>query len=386
MKLIRSLAACGAVTLVFSLAPGIAPPASAAGRLVTSPATVPATAGQVLPLAALFQPVRGASPEFQYISVVVTLTGGLTFADGGRTIASDGPLSLPSVLGVPVTAKSYGRATLTVTALDNNAPVTDEATTMVDVPRPAPLPGEVRLLSSLGAASAKVGQPLPIGSLFKAADVENQFNIVFTLIEVKLTGGLVFTATGEQSTAASGKNSHSKTMTNMMLATVRANGSGTVTLNVTAKTATFEIKDEATAAVNVPTPAPAPAPPTPAGGAPAVGGGNHAPVAQSMPLVAVAGAVTPLTLLASDPDANALTFVLVQLPAHGKLSGQAPNLSYTPDGGFLGTDALIFSATDGAASSAQATVTITVTGKAASTAKTVRKVIKKTVKKTTKKR
>ena len=105
-----------------------------------------------------------------------------------------------------------------------------------------------------------------------------------------------------------------------------------------------------------------------------------------MPLVAVAGAVTPLTLLASDPDANALTFVLVQLPAHGKLSGQAPNLSYTPDGGFLGTDALIFSATDGAASSAQATVTITVTGKAASTAKTVRKVIKKTVKKTTKKR
>ena len=109
-------------------------------------------------------------------------------------------------------------------------------------------------------------------------------------------------------------------------------------------------------------------------------------MAQSVQLIARAGAVTPLALLASDPDANALNFVLVQLPAHGKLSGQAPNLSYTPDSGFLGTDALIFTATDGTASSAQATVTISVTGKAASIAKTARKVVKKTVKKTVKKR
>ena len=76
MKLIRSFAACSAVALVFSLAPGIAPSASAAGVLVTSQATVPATPGQTLPLAALFQPVRVVSPSFQYVSVVVTLTGG----------------------------------------------------------------------------------------------------------------------------------------------------------------------------------------------------------------------------------------------------------------------------------------------------------------------
>ena len=131
-------------------------------------------------------------------------------------------------------------------------------------------------------------------------------------------------------------------------------------------------------------PPPATVAPTPAGGAPKAGAGNRAPVAQSMQLIAASGAATPLALQATDPDGNALTYVVVQFPARGKLSGQAPNLSYTPDSGFLGTDALIFTATDGAASSAQATVTITVTGKATSIAKTVRKVVKKTVKKTVK--
>ena len=97
MKLIRSLAACSAVTLVFILAPGIA-------------------AGQMLPLAALFQPVREVSLGFQYVSVVVTLTGGLTAPDGGQTIASQGSVALLSVLSIPVTVKSFGRAKLKVTA------------------------------------------------------------------------------------------------------------------------------------------------------------------------------------------------------------------------------------------------------------------------------
>ena len=93
-----------------------------------------------------------------------------------------------------------------------------------------------------------------------------------------------------------------------------------------------------------------------------VGAGNRAPTAQSTQLIATASATTPLTLQASDPDGNPLTYVLVQLPSHGKLSGRAPALSYTPDGGFLGTDALVFTASDGKDTSGQATVTVTVTG------------------------
>ena len=403
MRLFRSVVVCSAVTLVLGLAPSVAGPAFAAGALVASPATVPATAGQVLPLAALFQPIpRGSFPSFQYVNVVVTLSGGLTASDGGQTIAAQGPTALLTVLGIPVTAKSSGRATLRVTALDNNVPISDDATTTVDVPRPAPLPGEVRLLSTVGAAPAKVGQPLLISSLFKAVDVDKQFNLVKTTIDVTLTGGLVFAANGGQFTlgpqftrvaVSTSVFPHAKTMNDALLLAVQPNGPGTVTLKVTVKTATFDITDEATAAVNVPAPGPAPAPSPPVVGAPPVGasppvgGGNRAPVAQSAQLIAKAGSVTPVALAASDPDANALTFVLVQLPAHGKLSGQAPNLSYTPDGGFLGSDALIFTATDGTASSGQATVAITVTGATVSNAKvakkTVRKVVRKAVKKPT---
>ena len=421
MKLIRSLAACSAVTLVFGLAPGIAPPASAAGVLVTSPATVLAAAGQLLPLAALFQPVREVSLGFQYVSVVVTLTGGLTAPDGGQTIASQGSVALLSLLSIPVTVKSFGRAKLKVTALVSGVPMADEATTIVEVPRAAPLPGEVRLLTALGAEPAKVGQVVPIDSLFKAVEVENQFNITSTVVELKLTGGLIFASKDTQSITVGGSN-YSSTIADALGKRVKVNGSGTVTVKVTAKTSTFDIKDEGTVAVNLPTPIPAPVLPIPAPvlpgpapvlpgpapvlpvpapvapipvtvpttavvGVPAVGGGNRAPVAQSIQLIAVAGAVTPLALLASDPDANALTFVLVQLPSHGKLSGQAPNLSYTPDSGFLGTDALIFTATDSTASSGQATVAITVTGATVSKAevakKTVRKVVRKAVKKPT---
>ena len=110
MKLIRFLAACVALTLVSSLAPGFAPPVSAAGVLVTSPETVPATPGQTLALGTLFQPVRGASLSFQYISVVVTLTAGLTLAE------------IAAASGVTIeTARSYLRRVLEKTGCHRQA-------------------------------------------------------------------------------------------------------------------------------------------------------------------------------------------------------------------------------------------------------------------------
>ena len=89
------------------------------------------------------------------------------------------------------------------------------------------------------------------------------------------------------------------------------------------------------------------------------------------------GKASPITLQASDPDGGSLSFSLAQLPAHGKLGGQAPNLTYTPDAGFVGLDAFTFTASDGKDTSAAATATVTVTGstskatvKAAKVAKT----------------
>ena len=54
-----------------------------------------------------------------------------------------------------------------------------------------------------------------------------------------------------------------------------------------------------------------------------------------------------LVLNAVDPDSNALTYTIVSAPAHGSLSGVAPNLTYTPNPGYLGPDLFSFRATDG---------------------------------------
>src|SRR5690606_14884070 len=47
-------------------------------------------------------------------------------------------------------------------------------------------------------------------------------------------------------------------------------------------------------------------------------------------------------------------------PAHGVLTGTAPNLTYMPDAGFSGTDSFEFTVSDGRFTSAVATVEITV--------------------------
>jgi hypothetical protein len=48
-------------------------------------------------------------------------------------------------------------------------------------------------------------------------------------------------------------------------------------------------------------------------------------------------------------------------PAHGTLSGTAPNLTYTPSTNYSGTDSFTFQANDGTTNSPTATVSISVT-------------------------
>ena len=68
-----------------------------------------------------------------------------------------------------------------------------------------------------------------------------------------------------------------------------------------------------------------------------------------------------VTLAGSDPDGNPLTFTVASLPAHGTLSGTAPNLTYTPAPDYNGPDSFTFTVADGSLVSATATVSITVT-------------------------
>jgi gliding motility-associated-like protein len=75
------------------------------------------------------------------------------------------------------------------------------------------------------------------------------------------------------------------------------------------------------------------------------------------------GEDTPVatTLVASDVDGDALVYTIVTPPAHGALTGTAPNLTYTPNADYFGQDLFTFSANDGQANSNTATVSIIIT-------------------------
>ena len=87
---------------------------------------------------------------------------------------------------------------------------------------------------------------------------------------------------------------------------------------------------------------------------------NRPPVANAQSVTTVEDTPKPIVLGASDPDGDALTYT-VGTPAHGTLSGTAPNLTYTPAANYDGPDSFTFSVSDGALVSATATVSITVT-------------------------
>jgi YVTN family beta-propeller protein len=72
---------------------------------------------------------------------------------------------------------------------------------------------------------------------------------------------------------------------------------------------------------------------------------------------------TPLgvTLAGTDPDGDAVSFEVLSGPAHGTLSGAAPNLVYTPAANYHGPDSFTFKANDGVTDSNAATVAVTVT-------------------------
>jgi hypothetical protein len=87
---------------------------------------------------------------------------------------------------------------------------------------------------------------------------------------------------------------------------------------------------------------------------------NEPPVADDQAVNTAIDTPVDITLTASDPNGDALTFAVDALPEHGELSGEGPDQTYTPDDGFVGTDTFTFTASDGALVSEPATVTITV--------------------------
>jgi hypothetical protein len=88
---------------------------------------------------------------------------------------------------------------------------------------------------------------------------------------------------------------------------------------------------------------------------------NGVPTANDQSVSTPEDTALPITLTASDTDGDTLTFSVVMGPAHGSLSGTAPNLTYTPAANYNGPDTFTFKVNDGTVDSNTATVSITVT-------------------------
>ncbi|AHM58853.1 VCBS repeat-containing protein [Flammeovirgaceae bacterium 311] len=87
---------------------------------------------------------------------------------------------------------------------------------------------------------------------------------------------------------------------------------------------------------------------------------NDTPEANSTAVTTDEDVLVPITLSGLDVDGDALTYTIIDVPAHGTLSGTTPNLTYTPASDYAGTVSFTFTAHDGALTSAPATVSITI--------------------------
>jgi subtilisin family serine protease len=87
---------------------------------------------------------------------------------------------------------------------------------------------------------------------------------------------------------------------------------------------------------------------------------NDAPSATPQSISTPEETAVAVTLTGADPDLDPLNFAVTLLPAHGVLSGTAPNLTYTPNLDYAGPDSFSFTASDGVLTSAAAAVSITI--------------------------
>lgn len=87
---------------------------------------------------------------------------------------------------------------------------------------------------------------------------------------------------------------------------------------------------------------------------------NDRPAGTPQSLVATQGVAKAFVLSGTDVENSPLTYVVTGGPAQGTLTGAPPNLSYTPGAAYTGPDAVYFTVSDGALTSAVSTVTFTV--------------------------
>jgi len=82
------------------------------------------------------------------------------------------------------------------------------------------------------------------------------------------------------------------------------------------------------------------------------------PQASNQAVSAVANKATTITLNASDPDGESLSYIVVKAPAHGTLSVIGEEVTYTPEANYVGEDSFDYVVNDGVFDSSVAKVSI----------------------------
>ncbi len=87
---------------------------------------------------------------------------------------------------------------------------------------------------------------------------------------------------------------------------------------------------------------------------------NHAPTAENQSLSLDNESIINIVLNGSDSDGDELTFEIISQPSNGILTGEAPNLVYTPNTDYVGEDSFEFRTNDGKKISTTATILLDV--------------------------
>lgn len=87
---------------------------------------------------------------------------------------------------------------------------------------------------------------------------------------------------------------------------------------------------------------------------------NDPPIASPQSVETNEDTPKPITLTGSDVEGDVLSFVIVTWPAHGSLTGSAPDVTYVPDHNYYGPDEFSFYVSDGQLVSEPVEVTLSV--------------------------
>lgn len=87
---------------------------------------------------------------------------------------------------------------------------------------------------------------------------------------------------------------------------------------------------------------------------------NNPPTANADSVTTQEGTPVSITLVGCDVDGDLLSYQVIKGPSHGELSGTGPNLSYTPNEYFKGSDSFTFKVNDGTVDSIAAAVSINI--------------------------